>query len=93
MYCSKGFQNTLSFKNFLELLPGLGVHFEPEGVTPSRQDSLKSFMLLLVKVYEAEVAPEIVDKLVENNLSIEPTTKNFLYKLAPELLKLYKVKS
>ena len=48
LYHSKGIKNSLSFKNFLDLLPTLAVYAQPD---MNREDSLKSIMHHLMNVY------------------------------------------
>lgn len=54
LYYTKGFKKSLSFKNFLELLPTLAIYLEPD---MNREDSLKSLMHHLMNVYEAKTLP------------------------------------
>lgn len=56
LYYSKGCQNSLSFKNFLELLPSLAIYAEPD---MNREEALKSLMYHLINVYESKVLPDI----------------------------------
>ena len=67
LYHSKGIKNSLSFKNFLDLLPTLAVYSEPD---LTREDSLKSLMHHLLNVYEAKALAEISGKLINLDITI-----------------------
>lgn len=67
LYHTKGIKNSLSFKNFLELLPTVAIYAEPD---MNRETALKSIMHHLLNVYEAKVLAEIDGKIINNELTI-----------------------